>query len=152
MGQFIYVGVDRYNQLRYGHDRHENIIAVIDEKDCLTIFTRDETPLSIETTVKTQRVSKKPTMYNANGVIYEIKHKNKEKFNIFLGFLDQRNIETEYFEQLYAHIGELAGRGYFNRINIKNWFIKPFGLKRGTRSGWIILNNEWLEIIEGINL
>jgi hypothetical protein len=150
MGQFSYRGVDRANQLNGWHDKHENIIAVIDENGCLTIFTRD--PEVYPVVGQVSRICKKPLIHNANGIIYEIKHKNKEKFNIFLEFLCDRNIKTEYFEQLYSRIGELAGRGFFNRFNVKSWFIKPYGIKKGTKSGWIILNNEWLEVVERLNL
>lgn len=44
MGKYVYKGVERFNQLNYSHSHFtpKNIIAVIDENDCLTIFTRDE--------------------------------------------------------------------------------------------------------------
>ena len=41
MGQVTFTGIERYNQLVYGFKTPDNIIAVVDQNDTLTIFTKD---------------------------------------------------------------------------------------------------------------
>ena len=59
MAQYIFKGVDRYNQLRHGNLKFDGIVNVIDENDTLVIFTRDEPPSNQELERDNEKLMKK---------------------------------------------------------------------------------------------
>lgn len=110
MGKHVYKGVERYNQLNYGHSTPENICCVIDDNQTLTIFTLESVPF--KSYAKLDNVFKDARkgyvkLDDVKMAVRELRHEYRYKHN-----LDYKTtcLKQEALNDIHTKINTLEGK------------------------------------------